>query len=131
MAYVVTAKWTAKEGQEEVVAGALAKLAGPSRAEEGVLSPSLTLDPESPRVFFIYEQYRSQADYEAHGASQHFQQFGVGEAFPALETRERGVLRDDRRLGLSLSPPPDDPVGVHRQVWPVDVGRRVSRGGAA
>ena len=46
MAFVVTAKWTAKEGQEEVVAGSLAKLAGPSRAEEGVLFYQLHRDPD-------------------------------------------------------------------------------------
>jgi len=90
MAYVVTAKWTAKEGQEGVVAAALAKLAGPSQAEAGMLLYQLHRDPENSRVFLIYEQYRSQADYELHGASPHFQQFGVGEAFPALESRERG-----------------------------------------
>ena len=90
MAFVVTAKWTAKEGHEELVAGALEKLAGPSRAEAGVLLYQLHRDPDNPRVFFIYEQYRSKADYEAHGASAHFQEFGVGEAFPALEARERG-----------------------------------------
>ncbi len=90
MAFVVAAKWTAREGQQDVVAGALAKLAGPSQAEEGVLFYQLHRDPDNPLVFFIYEQYRSKADYEAHGASEHFQQFAVGEAFPALESRERG-----------------------------------------
>ena len=90
MAFVVTAKWTAKDGQQDIVADALAKLAPPSKAEEGVLFYQLHRDPENPLVFFIYEQYRSKADYEAHGASPHFQEFGVGQAFPALELRERG-----------------------------------------
>lgn len=89
MAYVVAATWTAKEGQEDVIADALAKLAPPSRAEEGSLLYQLHRNPENPRVFFLYEQYRSKADYEAHGASPHFQEFGVGLAFPALELRER------------------------------------------
>ena len=89
MAFVVTAKWTAKEGMEDVVAAAIEKLTPPSRAEEGVLFYQPHRDPENPRVFFMYEQYRSKADYEAHGASAHFQEHGVG-TFPALESRERG-----------------------------------------
>ena len=89
MAYVVTAKWTAKEGQADVIAAALAKLAVPSRAEPGMLMYQLHRDPENPHVFFIYEQYRAEEDYRAHGASAHFQQHGVAEAFPFLESRER------------------------------------------
>lgn len=90
MAFVVTAKWTAREGQEDVVEAALRKLAGPSRGEEGSILYQAHRDPDNPRVFFLYEQYRTKADYEAHGASAHFQEFGVGEAFPSLELRERG-----------------------------------------
>ena len=88
MAFVVTAKWTAKEGQEHVIEAALRRLAPPSRAEDGTILYQAHRDPENPRVFFLYEQYRSKADYEAHGASPHFQEHGVG-AFPALESRER------------------------------------------
>ena len=88
MAYVVCAKWTAKEGMEDVVAEALRKLAPLSRQEEGIVLYQAHRDPLDPRVFFLYEQYRSKEDYEAHGASAHFQEHGVG-TFPALETRER------------------------------------------
>ena len=79
MAYVVTAKWTAKEGQADVIAAALAKLAVPSRAEPGMLMYQLHRDPENTHVFFIYEQYRAEEDYRAHGSSAHFQQHGVAE----------------------------------------------------
>lgn len=89
MAFVVTAKWTAKEGEEEIVAAALQKLAPLSRQEEGIILYQAHRDPENPRVFFMYEQYRTKADYEAHGASAHFQEHGVG-VFPSLELRERG-----------------------------------------
>lgn len=89
MAFVVTAKWTAKEGEEETVAAALRKLAPLSRQEEGIILYQAHRDPENPRVFFMYEQYRTKADYEAHGASAHFQEHGVS-VFPSLETRERG-----------------------------------------
>ncbi len=89
MAYVVTAKWTAKEGEEEAVLEAVRQMVDPSRAEPGCLYYQPNRDPENPRVFFFYEQYVDLAAYEAHGASEHFQRFGFGDAVPRLETRER------------------------------------------
>jgi len=90
MAYVVAVRWVAREGEEEHVAAAVAKLVPPSRAEPGVLFYQPHRDPENPRVFYFYEQYVDQAAYEAHGASEHFQRHGAGEAIPLLEDRERG-----------------------------------------
>ena len=90
MAFVVTAKWTAKEGAEEQVAAAIRKLVGPSRAEPGMLLYQPHRDPEDPRVFYFYEQYVDRSAYDAHGASEHFQRHGFGEAIPLLESRERG-----------------------------------------
>lgn len=89
MAYVVTAKWTAKAGEEEAVAAAIRQLVGPSRAEPGMLLYQPHRDPENPRVFFFYEQYRDAAAYEAHLSSPHFQQHGLNDAVPRLESRER------------------------------------------
>jgi quinol monooxygenase YgiN len=89
MAYVVTAKWTAKEGEEEAVEAAIQNLVGPSRAEPGMILYQPHRDPENPRVFFFYEQYTDKAAYEAHGASEHFQKWGFGDALPRLEGRER------------------------------------------
>ena len=89
MTYVLVARWTAKEGEEENVLAALGRLAGPSRAEEGCLLWQPHRDPDDPRVFFFYEQYVDAAAFEAHGASEHFQRWGVGEAIPRLESRER------------------------------------------
>lgn len=89
MAYVVTAKWTAKEGEEDAVAAAIAKLVGPSRAEPGNLLYQCHRDPENPRVFFFYEQYVDEDGYRAHGDSAHFAEHGFGDAIPRLESRER------------------------------------------
>ncbi len=89
MAYVLVAKWTAKEGEEENVQAALEQIAGPTREEPGCLMWQPHRDPEDPRVFFIYEQYEDTAAFEAHGASEHFQRHGVGDAIPRLESRER------------------------------------------
>jgi quinol monooxygenase YgiN len=89
MAYVLIAKWTAKEGEEENVRAALERMREPSNAEEGCLMWVPHVDPENPRVFLIYEQYVDAAALEAHAASEHFQQIGVGDAIPRLESRER------------------------------------------
>ena len=89
MAYVVTAKWTAKEGEEQAVAEAVRNLAGPSRAEPGILVYQAHRDPGDPRVFFFYEQYTDPDAYQAHLASEHFQRWGLGEAIPRLEGERR------------------------------------------
>jgi quinol monooxygenase YgiN len=89
MAFVVTAKWTAKEGEAEAVAAAIEKLVAPSRAEPGNLLYQPHRDPENASVFFLYEQYVDREAYEAHGSSEHFQRYAFGEAIPLLESRER------------------------------------------
>src|SRR3954462_15218798 len=90
MAYVVTAKWTAKDGEEEAVLGCIRQLMGPSRAEPGCQYYQPTRSPDDPRVFFLFEIYDDEAAYKAHGESEHFQPIGAGVAIPRLEDRERG-----------------------------------------
>lgn len=91
MAYVLVARWVAKEGEEANVRAALEQLAGPTRAEPGCLMWQPHRDPDDPRVFFFYEQYEDAAALEAHGASEHFQRYGAGDAIPRLESRERTI----------------------------------------
>jgi len=88
MAYVVVAKWTAKPGEEEAVASALARLIEPTRAEPGNLLYEVNRDPERPGVFLLYEQYADAEAYAAHGASPHFQEHGAAN-FDRLAARER------------------------------------------
>jgi len=89
VAYVVVAKWTAKPGEEEAVAACLARMIEPSRAEPGNLLYEVNRDPERPGVFLLYEQYADAEAYAAHGASPHFQEHAVGDAFDRLAARER------------------------------------------
>jgi quinol monooxygenase YgiN len=89
MAYVVTAKWTARDGEAEKVLAAIWKLIGPSRAEPGCRFYQPNRDLEDPRVFFFYEIYDDQDAYRAHGESAHFKEHAFGEAIPLLENRER------------------------------------------
>lgn len=89
MAFVVVATWVAKPGEEDAVAGAITELIEPSRAEPGNLQYQAHRDPENPAHFTIYEQYADRDAFEAHLASEHFAEHGLGNAVPRLETRDR------------------------------------------
>jgi len=90
MAYVVCAKWTAKEGKEDRLVEIIEEMTPPSRAEPGNLYYQAQRSPENPRLFFLYEQYADEAGYEARMASEHFTRLVKEEAIPdVLEDRER------------------------------------------
>ena len=89
MAHVVSVTWTAKPGEEEAVAAALARMREPTLAEEGVLAWIPHRDPRNAAVFYIYEQYRDEAAYTAHTETEHFQRDGFGDAIPRLAERKR------------------------------------------
>jgi quinol monooxygenase YgiN len=90
MAYVVCAKWTAKEGGEDRLREICEEMTEPSRAEPGNVYYQANRSPENPRLFFLYEQYVDEAGYEAHMASEHFTRLVKEEAIPdILESRER------------------------------------------
>jgi quinol monooxygenase YgiN len=92
MAFVLTAKWTMKEGEREQVESALRQAAAPIRAEPGCLMSQAHRDPDDPRVVFVYEQYEDRAAYELHLESEHFERFLAREALPWLEARERAFF---------------------------------------
>jgi quinol monooxygenase YgiN len=89
MAYVVTARWTAREGHEEDVKQSIVEMIEPTRAEPGNLFYQPAQDPENPRVFLILEIYADEDGYRAHGESEHFQRLAVQRAIPRLDSRER------------------------------------------
>ena len=90
MAYVICAKWTAKEGEEDRLAQICEEMTEPSRAEPGNVFYQAHRSPENRRLFFLYEQYADEAGYEAHMDSEHFTRLVKNEAIPELlESRER------------------------------------------
>jgi quinol monooxygenase YgiN len=89
MAVVLKATWTAKEGAEATVLDAIEKLTPPSRAEPGCRFYQAYRDPTEPRVVHIFEIYDDEDAVAAHGASEHFERYALGQALPALESRER------------------------------------------
>ena len=91
MAFVLVVRITAREGEEERAAELIPRLVEASRAEPGNIHYVAHRDPEDPRVFLMYEQYRDRAAFEEHGASDHFEQLALGELFPLMEERRREV----------------------------------------
>lgn len=89
MAYVVSATWTVEPGKEDVVRDAIEKLTPPSRQEPGNLFYQAYQDPAEPTVFRLFEIYQDEDAYAAHGASEHFAEYGLGQAIPVLANRER------------------------------------------
>lgn len=69
----VVAVITAKPGSEEVVQQALSELVTATRTEEGCLSYALNRSAADPAVFVTVEQWREQADLDAHLQTPHLQ----------------------------------------------------------
>jgi quinol monooxygenase YgiN len=93
MAYVVSATWTAQPGQEGAVLDAIEKLTPLSREEPGNRFYQAYQDPAEPGTFRLFEIYDDEDAYAAHGASDHFQQYALGQAIPLLAARERAFFQ--------------------------------------
>jgi len=93
MAYVVSATWTAQPGQEGVVLDAIEKLTPLSREEPGNRFYQAYQDPAEPGTFRLFEIYADEEAYAAHGASDHFKQYGLEQAIPVLAGRERAFFQ--------------------------------------
>ena len=91
MAFVLVVRMKAKESEEERAVEIARELAQASRNEPGCEAYVPCRDPEDPRSFLFYEQYRDKAAFEEHGASEHFQRLAVGELWELLESRERTI----------------------------------------
>jgi quinol monooxygenase YgiN len=89
MAFVLVARMTAREGEQDRAAELIDKLVAGSRAEPGNVHYIPHRDPEDPRVFMIYEQYRDKSAFEEHGQTEHFQTLAANQLFPLMEERER------------------------------------------
>src|SRR4051812_15692820 len=89
MSFVLVVRMKVAEGNEERVAEIISELAEASRAEPGCELYIPCRDPEDPRSYVFFEQYRDRAAFEEHGASGHFQRLAAGELFGLMESRER------------------------------------------
>ncbi len=89
MAFVLVVRMRAREGAEQEAVAIMRELAEETRKEPGCIHYIPVQDPEDPRSLLFYEQYRDQAAFEAHGASEHFQRLAAGKLFGLMESRER------------------------------------------
>jgi autoinducer 2-degrading protein len=89
MSFVLVVRMKVAEGNEDRVAEIIPELARASRQESGCELYIPCRDPEDPRSYVFFEQYRDNAAFEEHGASEHFQRLAAGELFGLMESRER------------------------------------------
>lgn len=89
MTYVVCATWKAKPGEEPAVMDLLDRVGRASEAEPGCLRFWAHRSLEDGSVFFLYEQYASEAAFEAHAASDHVRRLVLEDAVHRLESRRR------------------------------------------
>jgi quinol monooxygenase YgiN len=89
MSFVLVVRMKAKEGEDDRAAEIARELAEASRAEPGCEAYVPCRDPEDPRSFLFYEQYRDKAAFEEYGASEHFQRLALNGLFELMESRER------------------------------------------
>jgi quinol monooxygenase YgiN len=94
MAHILAVTWTAKAGREPEVHEYLRILGEASRQEPGVITYTTHVDPDHPRVFFIYEKYHDIGGLEAHQETSHFKEYVLKKAIPLLESRVRRTFID-------------------------------------
>ena len=89
MAFVLVARLTARDGEQDRAAELIGRLVEATRTEPGNVHYIPHRDPDDPRVFLMYEQYRDKAAFDEHGQTEHFKSIALGELFPLMEGRER------------------------------------------
>lgn len=94
MSLVLIARWYAKEGTEDEVAGILPLIAEKSRAEPGCLTYRPVRSTTNGREFALFEEYADESALEHHRCSAHFRDLVLEKVVPLLEEREVGVFTD-------------------------------------
>ena len=99
MPYVVCAKWTASEGEEDELWEAARKWIGPTRQEPGNIMYVVHRDPENPRSALLLRAVpRRRRPSRRTATREHFQQYAVGVAIPLLDDARGRLLRDRGRV---------------------------------
>ncbi|WP_118137952.1 putative quinol monooxygenase [Oceanicella sp. SM1341] len=83
------ARLVARRGREEALLGAIAVAVPAARAEDGCIAYEPHVLADTPGTVVMYERWRDQAAFEAHGA---------GPAFTALAAQFDGLLAEPLRL---------------------------------
>jgi quinol monooxygenase YgiN len=95
MAYVIIARWHARDGEGGKIESILCDLVAASREEAGVRHFIAHRSHDNPNEFLLYEQYDSEQAFIDHQQTPHFKTLVLERAVPLLAHRERlpfGVL---------------------------------------
>jgi (4S)-4-hydroxy-5-phosphonooxypentane-2,3-dione isomerase len=84
--------YVVQPGREEEAAEDLRRLAAVTRKEPGNLLYAVHRSLDDPRQFMIYEQYRSQADLDAHRKTPYYQRYSVEGLQKIAESRTGGTF---------------------------------------
>lgn len=85
----VSAIWEAKAGEEDAVAGILARLGEAARTEPGVKLFLVHRAVQNPGHFLFYELFEDEAAFAAHQQTAHFKSLVLEQGLPKLTRRER------------------------------------------
>ena len=102
--YVVIARYTVKEGKQDLVLANLKQVIPLSRAEPGNRAYIVNQSTEDPCLILLYEQYVDEAAFLFHAGREEFAEFVKGRVWPLLESCVREIYTtiepddSDRRL---------------------------------
>jgi quinol monooxygenase YgiN len=85
----ISAIWEAKAGEEDAVAGILARLGEAARNEPGVKLFLVHRGAANPGHFLFYELFEDEAAFAAHQQTAHFKSLVLEQGLPKLTRRER------------------------------------------
>lgn len=95
----IVARYRAKPGAGDSVAGVLARHVAATRAEPGCVQFDACRSIDDPDEFVLYEKYVDDAAFESHRQSPHFKEFIVATVVPALAERTWKVYREVEAAG--------------------------------
>ncbi|MEW2544433.1 putative quinol monooxygenase [Streptomyces sp. NPDC047002] len=105
--FVVIVSFTAREESLAEVHREIARNARASEAEPGCLSFTVLQDPQDPRAFVLYEQYRDERAFtEEHRSTPHYERW---------KAVERRCVIDGSRSVRTLVPQAGTPAGAQGQ----------------
>jgi (4S)-4-hydroxy-5-phosphonooxypentane-2,3-dione isomerase len=87
--YVVVARYTVREGNQDEVLSILKQVAVLSRTESGNRAYIVNHSIEDPRQILLYEQYVDEDAFQFHIARPEFAELVKGKIWPLLESRIR------------------------------------------
>ena len=89
--YVVVAQWYARAGKDDQIATVLKTAVRNSRTEPGCVLFMANRSVADPRRFVLYEQFKDEAAFQAHLATESFKENILETILPMLESRERQI----------------------------------------